>query len=181
VVIFFDPLWHSLNASVLPTLEPAMENEERREHYRQLNQNQQDRNQRKGHRNHSLPRWATSSHHSLRAIHKRIIALIAVRRSPKWGIYGVAWCYSQAANFRELRQHEVRAKDLLSADHPTPPGPTCALLSAWGIGVELIAHRAPPSFNRLPRLASSSAASSAAPMPKSVRRYSPCAVRLELG
>jgi hypothetical protein len=85
VVIFFDPLWHSLNASVLPTLEPAMENEERREHYRQLNQNQQDRNQRKGHRNHSLPRWATSSHHSLRAIHKRIIALIAVRRSPKWG------------------------------------------------------------------------------------------------
>jgi hypothetical protein len=85
VVIFFDPLWHSLNASVLPPLEPAMDKEERREHYRQLNQNQQDRNQRKGHRNHSLPRWATSSHHSLRAIHKRIIALIAVQRSPKWG------------------------------------------------------------------------------------------------
>jgi hypothetical protein len=43
-VIFFDPFWRSLNANTLPTLEPTMENKERREHYRKLNQNQQDRN-----------------------------------------------------------------------------------------------------------------------------------------
>src|SRR5215203_2172682 len=42
-------------------------------------------------------------------------------------------------------------------------------------------HHSCPSFNCLLRLVSSSAASSAATMPKSVSRYSPCAVRLELG
>ena len=43
-MIFFDPFRHSLNVNALPTLEPTMENKERREHYRKLNQNQQDRN-----------------------------------------------------------------------------------------------------------------------------------------
>ena len=44
VVNFFDPLWHSLNASALPALESALENEVRREHYHQLNQNKQEGN-----------------------------------------------------------------------------------------------------------------------------------------
>jgi hypothetical protein len=44
VVIFFDLLWHSLNASALPALEPALETKERRENYSQLNQNQQEGN-----------------------------------------------------------------------------------------------------------------------------------------
>src|SRR5215213_9944498 len=38
-----------------------------------------------------------------------------------------------------------------------------------------------PSFNRLLRLTSTSAASSAADIPGLVSRYSPCAVRLGLG
>ena len=44
MVIIIDPFWHSLNASALPILELTMENKERREHYRQLNQNQQEGN-----------------------------------------------------------------------------------------------------------------------------------------
>jgi hypothetical protein len=44
VVIFFAPLWHSLNASALPALEPAVEKKVRREHYHQLNQNKQEGN-----------------------------------------------------------------------------------------------------------------------------------------
>jgi hypothetical protein len=31
-----------------------------------------------------------STHHSLRAIHKRIIVLIEAQRSPQWGIAAVA-------------------------------------------------------------------------------------------
>jgi hypothetical protein len=88
-VIFFDPFWHPLNASALPTLEPTMENKERREHYRQLNQNQQEGTYRKGHRS-SLPSSMGYVLPSLAwAIQKRIIALIKAQRSSQLeDIYG---------------------------------------------------------------------------------------------
>jgi hypothetical protein len=92
-VIFFDPLWHYLNASALPISEPAArwitmyaEN-----NISSSTKTSKTATSAKGTEDHSLPRWATSSHHSLGGIHKRIIAMIEAPRSLQWGIAAVAW------------------------------------------------------------------------------------------
>src|SRR5215203_2315996 len=61
----------------------------------------------KGTEDHSLPRWATSSHHSLGAIHKHIIALIEAQRSPQWT--SSLRCYCVARCCELLRTPSTRS------------------------------------------------------------------------
>ena len=60
------------------------------------------------------------------------------------------------------REQYVEHAVHLFLEHPTPPWPPCALLSAWGSGPGLRTHRSRSSFKGTLRLVSTSAASAAA-------------------
>src|SRR5215207_8174116 len=67
--------------------------------------------------------------------------------SSRWGVFRCATSTALPTNASSI-SFPYSTFYLLSSEHPPPPGPLCALLSAWGIGTRLSTEEAGPEAFR---------------------------------